>query len=211
MIKRNIIKCFIAASILISGCSYKVVQRQPKKPPLHVAVLPMSNESNDAGSPEVIRKMFSTAVKKEGYVVLDQDTVDAKLKEMGITDGGQLNYMSQKDISAKLGVDILIYGNVIEFFQGTTFELLPPGLVYKREVKASFKMVDVPAGKIIWEREETVLQKDPLDKKGKKNDNGLLGNLFTNVVSDSIVSGVELLSKELVQRMAEHMPSPFYY
>jgi hypothetical protein len=199
-------------AVFLGSCTVKLVPPPPRKPPLHVAVLPMENLSNDVNGPSVVREAFNRAISHRGYITLDLEKIDKILKDdFGVTDGGQLRVVDEKELSKKLGVNILIYGEVVQFFQGTSFEIIPFGLVYKREVRAHFKMVDVETGKIIWEKEHGIVEKDPLgDKRGKKEGN-FLGDLLGNVLADTVKSGLEIITEKLVDRIANDMPSPYYY
>jgi hypothetical protein len=202
----SVILCFFI--VFLAGCAIKPLP--PRKPPLHVVLLPPANSSNDAGAPEMLRKDLQRELLANGYVSMDLEDVDKGLKELGITDGGQLGYLDQKKLQEKFGTELMIYGEVTEFFTGTAVEIFPPGVVYKHEIKAKFRMVNVLSDKVIWQKEDGVLRKDPLDKK-KENDNGLLGNLLTNVVKDAVHDKMEDLSKVLARRIADSMPSPYYY
>ncbi|MFH1825562.1 MAG: GNA1162 family protein [Candidatus Firestonebacteria bacterium] len=208
----------LVIGVFLGGCTMKWVPPPPRKPPLQVAVLPMENLSNDVNGPPVVREAFNKAIARNGYITLDLEIIDKVLKEdFGVTDGGQLRIVDDKELARKLGVNILIYGEVVQFFQGTSFEVIPFGLVYKREVKVHFKMVNVETEKVIWEKEHCLSQKDPLgekkNKKGKKDkeEGNFFGDLLGNVVADTVKSGLEIITDKLVEKMANNMPSPYYY
>ncbi|MBI4051069.1 MAG: DUF799 family lipoprotein, partial [Elusimicrobia bacterium] len=82
-----------------------------------------------------------------GYSTKPLDQVDSVLKEMGITDGGQLSAFTPQQLGKKLGVDAVVYGELLEFTYKTT------GFLNIRQVKARFKMVDALTGETLWEAE----------------------------------------------------------
>lgn len=212
-VTRKIVAIFLISIIFTDGCTIKYVHI-PRKPPLKVAVLPMENLSNDVNGPVVIRKSFNESIARKGYITMDLEEIDRILRDIGITDGGQIRAFDNKFISEKLGVNVLIFGEVVQYFQGTSLEIIPPGLVYKREVKAHFKMIDISTEKVMWENEHGLVTKDPLGREKKKKDDTehtFFGDLVGNVLADTIKSGLEILSDKLAKQIADSMPLPYYY
>jgi len=84
-----------------------------------------------------------------GFEVLDLETVDAKLDELGITEGGQLETVTIKEIAAEIQADSLLYGNIIEA------KRVLLGVYFKKEFTASFKIYDTISEELKWEDERT--------------------------------------------------------
>jgi len=82
--------------------------------PMKVAVLPFDNESVDLDVHDLYRNLFAEALKEKKYEVLPLQETDTKLREMGVTQGGQLKALKNVDIQKKLGVEGLVFGNMKE-------------------------------------------------------------------------------------------------
>ena len=118
--------------------------------PNKVAVLPFSNETNDVGAPETVRKLLIEMLPGSGYHPSEEKKVDETLvKKFGITEGGQLNSATAQNLGQTLGVDGLFYGNVINFVD------FPFDFGRKRTVKANVKLVDAKTGNLLWEDEKS--------------------------------------------------------
>jgi len=81
---------------------------------MSLAVLPFANETTDLTAGELARLLFALGLQEKGYQVLDNETVDAKLRELGITDGGQLNSITENELTEALQVEGLVYGTLLE-------------------------------------------------------------------------------------------------
>jgi len=102
----------------------------------------------------IMRYLFNKRLSSVGYNTIPLDEIDEKLREMGITDGGQLPAATPKELGEKLNVDGLIYGDVIEFKYTTL------GFYYARTVQANFKLFDSKNEKLLWEDERKVSKKE---------------------------------------------------
>lgn len=137
--------------IFFIGCSLgpKYIA-QDYVPPIHAAVLPFTNETNDVDAPETVRKAFIELLPSRGYLLLEKNKLDQiLLKDFGINEGGQLTSVSFQKLGETLNVDGLFYGNVI------TFVDFPFGFGRKRTVKANFKLIEAKTGKLLWEDEKS--------------------------------------------------------
>lgn len=122
-------------------------------PPERVAVLPFTNQSIDFDAPVLMRYLFNKRLIANGYNTISFEEVDNKLREMGITDAGQLPTATQKEIGETLNVDALFYGDVIEFKYTTL------GFYYSRTVEANFKLFNAKREELLWEDERKVSHK----------------------------------------------------
>ena len=115
---KKLFPCFIF-SLLLWGCM------GAKKPqaifiapeftgPMKVAVLPFENESLDIEAADVYRELFYLGIQEKQYTVVPMAEVDAKLKAMGISEGGQLAAFRKTDLQRKLGADALFFGDLKE-------------------------------------------------------------------------------------------------
>ena len=150
---------FVSCFLFLSSCALKpkyIVENYSS--PEKIAVLPFSNQSIDFDAPVLLRKLFNNELIDRGYNSISSEEIDAKLLEMGISDGGQLASVDPKEIGEKLNVNGLIYGDVIEFKYTTL------GFYCARTVEANFKLIGVgvpyDTSLLLWEDERKVSHKD---------------------------------------------------
>lgn len=110
-----------------------------------VAVLPFNNASTDISAEKFLRDMVSKKFLEKGWSIIPNDTVDEKLMEMGISDGGQLAAFKYQDLSSKLGARILCYGYIEDF----KFQNL--GYIVKKKVSLNIKLIDAFSGELLLE------------------------------------------------------------
>lgn len=123
---------------------------QDFKPPAKIAVLPFANQTNDVSGPEIVRKLLIEMLPSRDYFPVEKGKVDQTLLEkFGITDGGQLRSVSEKELGESLDVDGLFYGNLLVFID------FPFGFGRRRTVKANLKLVDAKTGTLLWEDEKS--------------------------------------------------------
>ncbi|MBN1384616.1 MAG: DUF799 family lipoprotein [Elusimicrobia bacterium] len=123
-------------------------------PPEKIAVLPFTNQAIDLDGPVLLRYLFDQRLYNLGYDTILFEEIDRKLHEMGITDAGQLPTTTPKELGEKLGVDGLIYGEVI------TFNYVTLGFYYSRTVEANFKLIDTKTENLLWEDERKISMKE---------------------------------------------------
>jgi len=196
----------VCGVLFVSGCA-QLRQRDMNRKPAVLAVLPFENFSNDVKGSEIPRKEIYKALLEEGYVVLDLENTDELLKEAGITDGGQLRAVDFAKLAEILGTRTFVKGDVKIYYQGMSFEILPLGLFYKREVKIEVSVVDALSGEIYFKKEKQLkdLKKVEEDKKSGFLEN-LADSAVKNALADTIYSGVEILSGELAKQLVSMMP-----
>ena len=110
-----------------------------------VAVLPFDNESVNLDAEKYMRQEVIKWLIKAGYSPMTSDSVDEKLREIGVSDGGQLAAFKPEEISAKLYCRILLYGNIENYI----FQNL--GFVVRKRVDLYIKAVDGLNGTVIYE------------------------------------------------------------
>ncbi|MBD3270939.1 MAG: hypothetical protein GF384_00190 [Elusimicrobia bacterium] len=125
-----------------------------------IAVLPMHNHTNDLDGPDMVRRLMYELLPQRGYTSLALPMIDEKLREHGITDGGQLSAVNPQELASWLGVDGLLFGDLLEF------GYLNVGFYRRRLVQAEFRLVDARTGEKLWVDERTVSRKEiTLDSK----------------------------------------------
>ncbi|MFH0807203.1 MAG: GNA1162 family protein [Elusimicrobiota bacterium] len=144
----KLIKLFLIVLTIASlyGCTHVI--REPL-PQIKVAILPMDNQTTNMDGPRLVREKFYRRMQeKYGYITQPIEETDALLKEMGITDGGQLNSVKPQDVGKKLNVDALIYGNLLVF--------KPVRVSLGAVLKVSYRMLDTNTGGTLWETEDGI-------------------------------------------------------
>jgi len=130
--------------LCLAGCAAKpAMLRKPFVPPVVVAVLPFSNETNNLDAPEMMQKLAWQGLERGGYRVVPLDDAREKLRKAGITDGGQLNSKTAPELAALLGADAVLYGTV------TKFSYVTLGVYLKRQVAATASLV-LSDGSVVW-------------------------------------------------------------
>jgi hypothetical protein len=150
MLKKNI--RYLAAIILLAaaaGClpPPSNFPRDYSNPIKRVAVLPMTNDTNDVDGPGVMRKKMAQALERHSYVVQDLKQTDQVLRDrMGITLGGQLSLTTAQQLGQELGVEGVLYGTLMDFDESTL------GAINVKKVRGRFMLVNTMNGQTIWQR-----------------------------------------------------------
>lgn len=186
--------------LVLSGCTIK-----PKflasdyVPPRSIALLPMGNQTNDMDGPEVVRNMMFKYLPRRGYYSIPIDRIDEILKKNGITQGGQLYAITPEKLGQELGVDALMYGELLEF--GT----LNIGFYRRKQVEASFKIVDAGTGKVLWEDVRKVsTKKFALDADAAKR--AFAEGLAEKVVGKMLNIHLKAETRECIRRIVSTLP-----
>ncbi|MFH1074989.1 MAG: GNA1162 family protein [Candidatus Firestonebacteria bacterium] len=213
MKKKSLLNTLILMSVILflfgSGCT-QFRKRDYNKKIARLAVLPFENFSNDVKGAEVSRKKVYEALLKGGYEVLDLEKTDALLRDVGVTDGGQLRAVDLAKVAEVLGTKTFVTGEVKIYFQGMSFEVLPLGLFFKREVKLKITVLEALTEKKLFEKERSGrnLERVEDDKKSSFLEN-LADSAIKNAVSDTIYSGAELMAWNIAKELVYIMP--YYY
>lgn len=133
-------------AMLMSACATNQPRVRHAKPfPESVALLPMDNHSNSLIGPVLLRTLLEDLMAGSSFDVQDTKQTDATLQKEGITDGGQLRSMTPEKLGKLLGVDGLIYGELLDFNYTNI------GVMSKRAVKARLYIVDPATGETLWD------------------------------------------------------------
>lgn len=142
----------LAAGFLAScaaGESYLVSPGLRAAPDARVVVLPFDNQSTDVTAPGMLREMAAERFAARGYAPADAGETDRKLREIGISDGGQLPSVSPADIAKLFGTDLLCYGTLEDF----TFQNV--GFVVRKSVKLRLRIISAATGETLFEASGT--------------------------------------------------------
>ncbi|MDO8446376.1 MAG: DUF799 family lipoprotein [Deltaproteobacteria bacterium] len=146
-----VLKFLISVStlVLLAGC---VPPHVPKhynfnNPIKRVVLLPMRNDTNDVGGPDVVRSKMEAVLRDRGYNVKPVKESDQILRDqMGINLGGQLDMTTPQKLGEVLGVEGVFYGTLMDFEDTTA------GVYNVKKVRAKFKFINTMTGDTIWER-----------------------------------------------------------
>jgi hypothetical protein len=121
--------------------------RDYSNPIKQVAILPMTNDTNDVDGPGVMRKKMAQALERHSYVVQDLKQTDQILRDrMGIALGGQLSLTTAQQLGQELGVEGVLYGTLMDFDETTL------GALNIKKVRGKFMLVNTMTGQTMWER-----------------------------------------------------------
>lgn len=147
----KVLKFLILISVLalFAGCALPAGPRHYNlsNPVKRVALLPMRNDTNDVGGPDVVRSKMEAILKDRGYNVKPVKESDQILRDqMGINLGGQLDMTTPQKLGEVLGVEGVLYGALMDFEDTTA------GVYNVKKVRAKFKFVNAMTGDTVWER-----------------------------------------------------------
>jgi len=133
-------------AIYMSGCPSEEVRPRHTRPfPTTAALLPMDNNSNNLLGPVLLRKLLEDLMAGSSIDVQDTKETDRILRKAGITDGGQLRSITPEKLGKLLGVEGLIYGELLDFSYTNI------GVMSKRSVKARLFIVEPDTGDKLWD------------------------------------------------------------
>lgn len=199
--RKNLSLTALCALLLaVAGCALKPKFLAPGYvPPQKVAVLPMSNQSNDMKGPDYVRKEFVRMIEKKGYTVVPAAETDELLRtKLGITEGGQLNSTTPQKVGAALNADAVVYGDLLEF------KFMNIGFYQNKLVEANFRMLDSKTGQPLWEDQRKASRKQiqtSLKGAGQALGAGLaekaIGNIFSVPLYEQVQAVVRMISSTL--------------
>jgi len=181
----------VLAALLAGGCAAKPeFIKKPYGPPSRVAVLPFDNMSNSVEAPVFMQKLVHDALVSGGYAVISMDETAAKLKEAGITQGGQEKSKTPQELARILGASAVLYGTV------KSFSYLTLGVYMKREVGVTAELVGVD-GEKQW-KHTAVAKREEFSLKASET----LGNMAKAVGTQLVIKLLEkLISHPLYPEM----------
>jgi len=136
--------CFLSCAS-IEKRPYFVSEKFSSVAETSVVVLPFDNESVDLDSERYMRDEVIKKLASLGYTPLSSGYVDEKLKEMGISDGGQLKAYKTTEIASKLACRIVVYGTIENY----VFQNL--GFLVRKKAELYLKAQDGYDGSTLYE------------------------------------------------------------
>ena len=164
-----------------------------------VAVLPMSNESNDLDGPIFLRKLLNEGMAERGFQELPTEAIDAQLKIQGFTDGGQLRAATPQKIGEWTGADTLLYSKI------ENFDYINVGFYAQRRVKISAKLVDARTGERLWEAERDGTTRVVATNR-KQAENLFAAQLAVKAVEKATHAPLQAESRVAVLRLLNTLP-----
>lgn len=137
--------------LLVLGCAAasKNLEKDPSfKEPIPIAILPFENHTTELAAGELARLYFVLGMQEMGYEVLGYAETDSILRELGITQGGQLPTITSDELHAALGVEGLLYGTVIDA------EYSIKAITKKKKVTIGIELLR--NGSRVWKDQETI-------------------------------------------------------
>jgi len=108
----------------------------------------MANETNDLDGPVYIRKLIQEGLIARGVQVIPLEEIDQKLRDNGFTEGGQLRAAKPEDMGQWLGVETLIYTNLVDF------GYINVAFYWQRKVTLVGRMLNAKTAERLWEAEK---------------------------------------------------------
>jgi hypothetical protein len=149
--KKHTVKAIVVLALVLtvlSGCvsaKYLVDSWEPGT----IAVLPFRNQSADVAVEKFARAVMVETLKRYDYEVVDVEEVDARLDDLGITEGGQLETVTLAEMAEVIKADSFLYGDVLEA------KRVMIGIYFNKKFTANFKVYDVRSEELKWEDERT--------------------------------------------------------
>lgn len=117
-----------------------------------IAILPMANETTNLDGPVILRNTLYQKLVNHGYGVLSLEETDSLLKELGVTDAGQLAAVPPEKITEKLQVRTLVYSNLLTF--------KPLRIAAIEVIKVKVRMWDIRSNTFFWETTQGVFSSE---------------------------------------------------
>ena len=138
----------LAAGLIVSSCATPIPRSSRRNFDIYrsIVVLPVADHSNDLTAPILIRYFLAKQLKSKGFTIAgDREEVDQHLREIGVTDGNQIDPSVCQRIGSTFGA-----GGVLR----ATLESYSQDLGEDRTVlQAHFEWVDTQSGRVLWEHE----------------------------------------------------------
>ena len=165
--------CFVMLLTLTSCKSGPATTRPPRELPL-IAVLPFNNQSTDLDAPDKVRSAVYSGLKERGNRLMALDTVDAELKRLGVSEGGQLGAVGLEKLRAGIPADLYCYGDVLDF----SFKSLVA--LSQRKVSLSLRLVSATGETVLEDFQQGINSSTGTDAAGNLALN-IAGKLFKSV------------------------------
>lgn len=183
------------ALVAVVGCG----PRRPPPPPFirtTVATLPFDNASASIDAPKIFRAQFHPMIPRKGYLLQPLQQTDAVLQEMGIQLGGQIKGVDPKELRAKLGADLAVWGTVRQSSSMVT------GIYNRRTVEVEVMLTDLRSGEVIWKETRKVVTDSAANVGGKAG----LANFVAGAVDGLARADLTKEHQNVAAQLANAMP-----
>lgn len=205
--------CIMLCATAVVGCAgAKVNYVKPDfSAPDFVAMLPADNHSNDMTAPRSMIGAVASGLIGLGYFPISSPVQDEALREMGLTDGGQLNAFELSDIADKLGIEGLVKTQI------NNFTKVNIGFYISPNVKGTISLYDA-SGERLWEitskwtkKQITLNPADALAAGLSELGGTLVSKIFkTHLVKESQIMAGIMVQKAQKNRPPLSYPGPAY-
>lgn len=117
-----------------------------------IVVMPMQNLSLNENVAVVFRQRIQEQLRNLGYSVVDDEILDRKLEELGVTHAGQLSYVSMEVLNKMVGADAYLYGVVEQAAKQHT-------IVYNAFAYSCSLQMHDRTGEIVWSAQQERIAK----------------------------------------------------
>ena len=159
----------------------------------------MANDTNDLDGPIYIRQLLFNLLAQRGYALVPLADIDAKLKEQGFTDGGQLKATTPQKIGQWIGADGMFYSTLEEF------NYINVGYYAQRTVKIRAQLMNGASGEKLWDAERGWSTRAvAIDKKEAERQFAV--QLAAKAVEKMTHAPLQLESRETVRLLLSTLP-----
>lgn len=173
-IRRLIYPFSFGLLLVLAACHSGPAIRQPSRELPVIAVLPFDNQSTDLEAPDKVRSAVYAGLKERGYRLVALDSVDAELKRLGVSEGGQLGAVGLEKLRAWIQADLYCYGDVLDFSFKSVVALS------QRKVSLALRLVSATGETVLEDSEEGVNSSAGVDAAGNLALN-VVGKIFKSV------------------------------
>jgi hypothetical protein len=124
-----------------------------------LAVAPFANDTNNVGAPDVARAMVFNELARRGYQLVPLADVDARLRNIGATQGEHVLVVPADKLAAALGTRRWVKGTVDEF------KIINVGVYYRRQARVTIGIADA-SGRTLWETSGTSVRQSLAQGRG---------------------------------------------
>jgi hypothetical protein len=167
--------------------------------PQRIAVLPISNETNDLDGPALVRQVLYNTLSQRGYQLVPLAEIDAKLKAQGFTDGGQLKAATPQKLGEWIGADGLLYSTLEEF----NYIIL--GYYAQRTVKIEGHLYNGTTGEKLWAADRGWATRQVAVNK-KEAERAFAIQLAAKAVEKMTHAPLQFETREAVYRLLNTLP-----
>lgn len=150
-----LVTLFLSLSLAACGVFAKKEKKSAgswNRKPKVVAVLPVTNRTQDLSAPVLIRYFLEKYAAKGGLKLgPGMEEVDVKLRQMGIMGGNQIESRSLQQIGQLLRVEGVLQTTLLDYHQDAS--------VQETLIRAEFKLVSTQSGQVFWSRDVSLREK----------------------------------------------------